>query len=126
MNVADHAIHVDHAVHGHAAKLEQIDLLPVHFCDRVFRVGQTDKGDVLTLPIMLERLKRIGPHCKKLHAARLKPGIGIAKTRQLRAAVRSDEASQKGKQNGFVPAIVGKAHRVSVNIVQQKIWSWFA
>jgi hypothetical protein len=50
----------------------------------------------------------------------------IAHARQLRAAIWSQKAAQKGKDNGFVSTKAGEANKSAINIFELKIWSKFA
>lgn len=113
----DVPIFVDHAVQGHASHFEEVDLLTVHPCHAVIRVGQTDEGDVFILPILLERGRGIGSHRQDLRVTTHEALMVIPQARQLRAAVRSHEPAQEGEHNRLFPPKIGQAHKVPLYVI---------
>ena len=123
MHVADVAVRIHNAIQRHTPKLEKIDFLLVRLCNKMIWIGQSDKRNIFFCPIFFELRQSIWPDGKNLCAARNELRIMVTHTRQLRAAVWSHEAAQKGKQNGFAAAKAGEADGISVYVVEIKIRS---
>lgn len=99
MRKADIAGRVDDTIQRHPSQLEKIDLLPVDPCHGMVRVRQAEKWDPLLGPIVLEGFRQIGTDCQDLRPATLELVRFVPQARQLRAAVRSPKAAQKGKHD---------------------------
>ena len=121
MRKADIALCVHDATQGHASQLEEIHLLPIHPCDAVLCIGQSDEGNSFILPILLERGRWIGTDSQYLCSALCEFFILITQARQLRAAIRSHKAAQKRKNNGLVVSKIRKSYLVAVHILELEI-----
>ena len=126
MRKTDISFLVDHAVQWHTSQLEQVDFLSIFSCHSMIRVRQTNERDVFILPILLKRRRRIGTYRKDFSIAPGKPLVIIPQARQLRAAIRSHESAQEGKDNWFTPAKIRKTHKLAVYICQFKVRSSFS
>jgi len=98
MGKADIALLIDNAAQRHTAQLKKFHFLFIHSRHTMVGISQTNKGDIFLLPIFLEHHLRIGTYCQDLHATIKEFLVIISQTRQLRAAIRSHESAQKGKQ----------------------------
>lgn len=125
MNVANIATGVDDAIHRHAPKLKEIDLLSVHFCNTMVRVGHSNEWNIFACPISLKWFKSIGTYCENFCAARNKACVGITKARQLRTTVKSHKSAQEGKQNWLLTIVCGETNGIAGNVVQFEIKSGF-
>ena len=120
MSVTDVTFGIDDTIQWHASQLEKINLLPVLSGNEMIGVGQPDKGDPFLGPVLLEGGQRIRSNGQDLSAAVPKFFIVVSQTRQLRAAVRSHEATQKG-QHDRPPAVIRQAPTLALHIVQFEI-----
>jgi hypothetical protein len=93
MSIPDEALSVNDGNQRHASHFENIDLLLVAQRRGMIRIGQTDKREFFRLPIDTEGLGAIRTDGQDFCAATRKLIVFIAQARQLRAAVRSEEAS---------------------------------
>ncbi len=126
MSEADISLFIDHTIQRHTPQLEKIDILPVHPCNRMVGVGQADKRDLFSMPVTLKDFCVIGTQRQYLGIPSDEPLIIVPQARQLRAAVRSHEASQKGKHDRLAPAIIGETYAVAVHIFEFEIGGGFA
>ena len=117
MRIADHPRCVDHRDERHAAHLEDVDFLFVSLCNGVTRIGKTNERKLLRIPISAERQCRVWPNGYHISPAAREFLVLIAQARQLRAAIRSEEATQKG-QDDRLPSIICKSDQVAVWIGQ--------
>ena len=69
-------------------------------------VGQADERNVFIRPVLPERSRRVGTDRQDYRVPSYELFVIITQTRQLRAAVRSHEPTQEGKNNGVLPAII--------------------
>lgn len=120
MRKADEPFGVNDATQGHPSELKEVHFLPVTLGDQAIWVGQPNKGDRFILPVLPESGQSVRSYGYDFHAATREPLIIIPQTRQLRAAVGSHEAAQKGKEDR-PPAEIRQATTVALHIVQLKI-----
>jgi len=106
MHITDAPIFIHDAIERHAPKFEKIDFLAVLPRNLMIWIGQTDIGDIFLCPIAFKGIARIGTDSYDLHTPGFEVFIMVAHARQLRATVRSHEAAQKSKDDGFVSAKV--------------------
>lgn len=69
MRKPDVTLFIHDAAQGHAPHFKQVDLLPVHARNGVVGIGQTDKGNILISPVLLECRGRVRTDRQYLHAA---------------------------------------------------------
>lgn len=93
MNITNGTLQIDDAIQRHSPQFEEVHFLTIELCDKMLRIRQTAEGKFLARPISLEGIRRVGPDCENLYAARLELFVLVAQTRQLRAAVRSHKAA---------------------------------
>ena len=120
MHVTDKATCIQNTDERHASQFEQVDFLPVPFRHFMTRIGQADKREILLRPIFAERGGAVRPDGKNLGTAALELGIILTQARQLRAAIGSQEATQKGKDQGLT-AKIGQADKLSLCIAEFKL-----
>lgn len=96
MRKADIPLRIDHAIQRHAPKFKKVYFLPIGSGNGMIGVWQTDERNAFIFPVLLKDRQWIGTHSDDLCAAACKLTISIAQARQLRAAIRSHEAAQKG------------------------------
>jgi hypothetical protein len=98
VNVADEPPAVDEAKERHATESKQADFLPVQHRNAMRRIWYPNEGQPMLVPEGLEGRRTVRANCDDLHASFDEEGVVLTQTRQLRAAVRSQEATQEGKQ----------------------------
>ena len=100
MGKTDISFGIDDAIQRHAAQFKKFHLLPVLLGNQVVRVRQTNKGNLFILPVLLKGGQSIWADCQDFRTAACKTFVFITQARQLRAAIGSHKAAQKGKQDG--------------------------
>ena len=126
MRKANIPIFIDYTVQWHTAQFEEIDLLPVHPGNFMIGVRQANEWNVFVRPILLKGCRRIGTDRNNLYIAVNKLLIIVTQARQLRAAVRSHESAQEGKQNNLASAKTRKADKIAVYIRKFKVGGEFS
>lgn len=99
MNVPHDSFPINHDNERHAPQPEQVHLLPKETRDPMIRIGETNEWKVLGPPIQAEGSGTIGTDGQYLSAAADEFWIVVPKTRQLRAAIWSEESAQEGQHN---------------------------
>jgi hypothetical protein len=105
MHIPDEALGIDHCHKWHATQLEQVNLLPVQAGDLVPGIRDPDERNALGTPVPAKfagALRTYGDHfcCP---AGEL--GIVVSQARQLRAAIGSGKAAEKGQHNDLAAKI---------------------
>ena len=93
MSKTDISFFIYHAAQRHAPQFEEVDLLPVQLCNTMIGIGQTNERDSFIRPILFKGGRRIGADRDDLRIGANESLIIISQARQLRTAVRSEEAS---------------------------------
>lgn len=105
MGILDQALGIDHCHEWHATQLEQVDLLPVQAGDFVLGIRDPDERNALGTPVPAKfagAVRADGDHfCCPAGELR----IVVSQARQLRAAIRSGKAAQKGQHNDMAAKI---------------------
>jgi len=104
----------------HTPQFEQVDFLLESPCHPVIRIGQADERQALRPPVQAESSGSIGTDCNHLGSAADEFRIVILQTRQLRAAIRSEEAAQERQHHGPA-AKVGESNQPSVCVTKFEI-----
>ena len=120
MHITDEAICIQNTDERHPSQFEKVDFLHITARHFMTRIGQTDKREFLLRPIFAERGGAVRPNGKNLGAPALELGIIVTQARQLRAAIRSHEAAQKGKHQRLA-AKIGQVDEFSIRIAQFKL-----
>ena len=100
VGITQDSISINHHHEGHAPQFEEVHLLFVAQGHLVIGIGQSDKRQVLCPPIHRERRRPIRADGEDLGPSTCELRIVVAKARQLRAAVWSEEAAQKCEDDG--------------------------
>ncbi len=93
MPVTHPPLPVDDQYGRHPAKFKQVEMLPVEFQYVVPGISETNKGDLLSLPIPPEGIRAIRPDGNHLGSALDEPLVVLAQLRQMPPAVRSHETA---------------------------------
>ncbi len=124
MGVANDTGVVDDEERGHAAKLEQVDLLFVARGNARAQVGQAGEGDIVFGPVALECVRAIRAQGQDGSPQRGEFCMALAQLRQMRAAVGSDKPAQQDQHNQMSRIDFRKADQVALNILELKIRSY--
>jgi hypothetical protein len=125
MSKPDKSMRIYHTYERHPAKFKDIDFLFILSGHCMIRVGQTDKREFFRFPIETESTRLIRPDSQYFNSPVCELVITISQARQLRAAVRSEKASQKGKHY-WLSTIFQEADSVPLYIGQLELWCRFS
>ena len=123
MLVAYHPVFINNELGGHAAELENLDLLPVLVGNLVAGVEQVDEGQLLFLTVVFYGLRIVRPDDQDFGAACAELSIILAQLRHVPAAVRSEHAPVENQDDVRFAAVVGKAHRTALDVGQGEVGS---
>jgi hypothetical protein len=112
---------VDDGVQGHPPEFEQIDFLFVGSGNPLVRVGQAGKGKLVLSPKVDKSFPGIRADRQDFRVPRGELCIPISQARQLRPAVRSKKAAQESQHDNFLPAEIGQAYSMSIQIGQLEV-----
>lgn len=99
MHMPQHARLINEHLRGHSAQLEHVDLLPIPFENRMFRVGQPDKRQRFLRPIFLKRFRILWTNHNDCCLQVKKAVIILTQLRQMPAAEWSNEAAIEHNQH---------------------------
>lgn len=97
MRKPDKSLRIYHTHERHPSKFKDIDFLFIPSSHCMIRVGQTDKREFFRIPIDSESTLSVRSNSQDFHPSFCELDIIVPQVRQLRAAVWSEKASQKGK-----------------------------
>lgn len=109
MDKTRHAGLINQHLGGHAAKLEQVDFLPVELEHAGFRVGQANKGQGFFLPVGRKTFGIFGADHYNGNVARYKLVIVLAQLRHMLLAEWSDKGAVENQQHVFLAAQISQA-----------------
>lgn len=124
MGISDITFAIHNAIQRHTSPLEEIHFLLVHSCNRMFGIGQADKGNLFILPVLLKCRTGIRANRHDQHITICEFFVFITQARQLRAAIGSHKAAQERKHD-WPAAQSRETHMISLHIIQFKIRSRF-
>ena len=122
MSITEIAFGIHNTIQWHASQPKEIDFLFIEPRNFMLGVGQTNERNIFILPKTLKLLGVIRPDCHNDCTAFGELLIFITQARQLRAAVRSHEASQKIKYDGSAVKL-RQANALALYIIRFKIRS---
>ena len=121
VDIAGDALLVDQDLGGHAAELEEVDLLAVELEDACLRVGQADKGQRLLLEVSGEGFGVFGADHDDFDIAGKELRVVLAQLRHVRAAEGSTKGAVEDQEDVLAAAEVLQADRIAVVVGQAEV-----
>jgi len=126
MSVVDEARHsffVYCHLSGHATKFEEVHFLSVKFQDSMRWVRQTDKGQIILLPVVQEGCCIVGTDHYNFGILCCEFVIILAQLRHVLLAEGSEKSAVENEENILFVLKIGQVDFASCEIGQREIWS---